>query len=47
MKLYSIFCNDLFGRRILKKSRHMYMYNIHFAVEQNKTLVSQLYFDKN
>lgn len=25
----------------------MYMYNIHFAVEQNKTLVSQLYFDKN
>lgn len=29
-----------------KESRHMYMYNIHFAVEQNKTLVSQLCFDK-
>ena len=26
-ELYSIVCNDLYGKRILKKSRYMCMYN--------------------
>ena len=37
MKLYLVLCGDLFRKEIQKKGIHVYVWLIHFAVQQKLT----------